>query len=205
MQTIRQKTRQVLRAHAMSVSILTTIGIVVALVMWRQGGFRHANPGASWGSDIAILIGLVGLAFSTACLVITDSYHHLLPHLIVVPAAAFTLVMMILTWLTGGAGSAVLWGVVMGLAVGGALFVLALIPGAGLGGGDVKLAALLATVVGWLNPSALFLALLSALVAAALYAIVLIALHKGTLKTSIPLGPFLIVGAWAALGLGTLS
>ncbi|OHV69820.1 hypothetical protein BCD48_34660 [Pseudofrankia sp. BMG5.36] len=82
------------------------------------------------------------------------------------------------------------------LAVFGTMY---LIPGGGLGRGDVKLAGLLGAALGWLGPSTVLLGLLTGLVIAGLYAGVLLATRRATRSDPIAYGPHLLLGAFVAI------
>jgi leader peptidase (prepilin peptidase)/N-methyltransferase len=77
--------------------------------------------------------------------------------------------------------------------------VLALLPRANLGFGDVKLAGLLGLLLGWLGwPAVLLGALLPHLLNGPV-AVVLLLSRKVRRDTEIPLGPALLAGAWLAV------
>jgi leader peptidase (prepilin peptidase)/N-methyltransferase len=65
---------------------------------------------------------------------------------------------------------------------------------AGLGMGDVKLIAGIALVLGWFNPLLPAVAILVAFVAAGATSLVLLALRKTRMGSSIALGPYLLFG-----------
>ncbi|HVU12889.1 MAG TPA: prepilin peptidase, partial [Phototrophicaceae bacterium] len=87
--------------------------------------------------------------------------------------------------------------ILLGLLFAFATFFLAslLVPG-GLGGGDVKLAALIGAVLGF--PLVLGALIVGAL-ASAVTIVVLITIFRRTLKDSIPYAPFLCLGVLAIL------
>jgi leader peptidase (prepilin peptidase) / N-methyltransferase len=133
-------------------------------------------------------------AFFVAVLAVlsaVDIAERRLPNRIVLPAAAVVLTAQTvlfpdraLEWTLAAAGAALV------------LLVAALAHPAGLGMGDVKLALLLGAALG----SAVMSAFLVAFFAAALYAVVLLA--RGGLaarRQTIPLGPFLALGAVTTL------
>lgn len=69
-----------------------------------------------------------------------------------------------------------------------------LAPGA-IGWGDVKLAGVLGLYLGWLGASAWWLGTLAGFVIGGLYAIVLLITRRGSRKSEIPFGPFMLAGA----------
>ncbi len=88
-------------------------------------------------------------------------------------------------------------GVLMGLLIGGFFWGLIIITkGKGMGGGDVKLGALMGLVLGF--PGSL-LALMLAFLSGAIFSIGLIILGKKHFGQSIPFGPFLVLGSLIAL------
>ena len=65
--------------------------------------------------------------------------------------------------------------------------------------GDVKLAAMLGLNHGYYSLSSLFLATLLTFVAATCWVFGGVAARKLTLKSAVPFGPFMILGAFAVL------
>lgn len=77
--------------------------------------------------------------------------------------------------------------------------VLALLPGARLGFGDVKLAAALGLPLGWLGWSALGYGLLLPHLLNGLVVLALLAARRVRRDTALPFGPALLAGAWLAV------
>jgi leader peptidase (prepilin peptidase) / N-methyltransferase len=71
-------------------------------------------------------------------------------------------------------------------------------PGA-IGWGDVKLSGVLGLYLGWLGLAAWWLGTLAGFVFGGLYAVVLLATRRGSRKTEIPFGPFMLAGALAGI------
>lgn len=84
-------------------------------------------------------------------------------------------------------------------ALGGAYLVLALLPGAGLGFGDVKLAALLGMLLGWLGWGAVLLGAVLPHVINGPVAVALLVSGRAGRRTALPLGPALLAGALLAV------
>lgn len=118
-----------------------------------------------------------------------DLEHRIIPNRIVLPATAVVLVANTmrdpsLEWLAAGAGAFTF------------LLVAALIYPAGMGMGDVKLAALMGVALGKTVP----VALMAGMVAAMIPSLVLFARHGAKArKMGIPFGPFLAIGSVVAL------
>jgi leader peptidase (prepilin peptidase)/N-methyltransferase len=86
---------------------------------------------------------------------------------------------------------------VLGIAIGGGIFlVIILVSGGGMGGGDMKLGAMLGAFLGW---KITLLSLLVAVVLGGVMAIALLSMGTKGRKDPIPFGPFLAAGG--AIGL----
>lgn len=99
--------------------------------------------------DIAVVVAHLGLAGVGIWLLSIDARTHRLPNRIVLPALAAALVLVgidgLATQRTGG-----LIGALAGMLIlGGFYAVLRGVSRGGIGGGDVKLAALIGVVLGW--------------------------------------------------------
>ncbi|MEW2133201.1 prepilin peptidase [Streptomyces sp. NPDC005435] len=146
----------------------------------------------------AALVFTAGLLALAAC----DAEQFLLPRRLIYPTL----------WLTAGcllAAAAVTgqWhrlGVTAACGVGAFAVFLALhrVRPAWLGFGDVRLAGLLGTGLGWLGPWYLVFALLAGSAAGLLVGLVLMAAGRATRRTRLPFGMFLAAGAVAALLVG---
>ena len=85
----------------------------------------------------------------------------------------------------------------IGIAVGGGIFlVIILVSGGGMGGGDMKLGAMLGAFLGWKLG---LLALLLGVLAGGAVAVVLLLLGRKGRKEAIPFGPYLALGGAVAL------
>jgi leader peptidase (prepilin peptidase)/N-methyltransferase len=80
-----------------------------------------------------------------------------------------------------------------------AYLVLALVYPAGLGLGDVKLAASLGLLLGWLGWAAAVVGLLAAFVVGGVVGVVLLALRRATRRSAVPFGPSMLLGALVAV------
>jgi leader peptidase (prepilin peptidase)/N-methyltransferase len=150
--------------------------------------FSLAYLQIGWRPDL--LLALVLLA---ALVVITaiDLEHQLIPDRITLPGIVVGFLGSVLLGRSSGLNSLV--GIVVG---GGAFFLIIVLSGGGMGGGDMKLGAMLGAFLGWkLLLLGLFLAsFLGGAVAAAL----LVAGRKGR-KDPLPFGPFLAFGGAVSL------
>ncbi|MHA7306321.1 prepilin peptidase [Arthrobacter sp. TMN-49] len=155
-------------------------------------------PIAFW---LVVAAGLYYLVMATWLSVI-DIKHQLLPNRIVFPSAAIAGVLLLSASLfmhdAGTAlrtllGGTVLWVVYV---------VLRLVSPSSMGYGDVKLAFVLGLYLGFIGWSAVLWGTFLAFVLGALWGLALMVTKKGTGKTQIPFGPFMLAGALILLVVG---
>ncbi|MCP2045960.1 UNVERIFIED_ORG: leader peptidase (prepilin peptidase)/N-methyltransferase [Paenarthrobacter nicotinovorans] len=146
-------------------------------------------------------------------LTVIDVRSHLLPNRIVLPsygvAGGLLLAAAIVASLPGNAtreaASAALLGVPGLAAVTGAVvlwffyFVLRFIHPPGMGFGDVKLAGVLGLYLGYLGWSHIFAGTFVAFLLGGLWSLFILAARRGTLRSAIPFGPFMLAGAAVAM------
>jgi len=146
------------------------------------------------GSAVGIALGILTVLLVVPSALI-DLEHRVIPNRITAPAAVLALVLGLALDPSGEPGR-----LLAGAAAGGFLLVAALAYPAGMGMGDVKLAAVLGLCLGAAVGPAILIALVSGVLLGAL-----IIARKGAAagrKTAIPFGPFLAVGALAAVFAG---
>lgn len=125
-----------------------------------------------------------------------------LPDLIVGPTFAAALVLLgsaAAVTGTDAAAADLLRALAAALALAGGYLVLALLPGANLGLGDVKLCAPLGLLLGWLGWDAVLLGALLPHLINGPVALALLLSRRAGRKTELPLGPALLVGALLAV------
>ncbi|MBX7442795.1 MULTISPECIES: A24 family peptidase [unclassified Arthrobacter] len=175
----------------------------------RLGDLWQYSPPAFW----LVLAACLYFAVMAVRLTIIDVRHHLLPNRIVFPAYAVAGVLLLaaaaVAWAspvqapvdsTAGilavpalrilAGAGILWLF---------YFILRFIYPAGMGFGDVKLAGVLGLYLGYLGWGHLFAGTFLAFLLGGLWSLALLAARRGTLKSSIPFGPFMLAGTAAAM------
>ncbi len=143
---------------------------------------------------MVIKFGLTGksiiyAALGAALIVLSaiDLEHQILPDVITLPVLAIGLILALLSWLPVPKKEAVI-GLLTG---GGLLYFLAVISRGGMGGGDIKLAALMGVYLGW---KALLVAMFLGVTLGGLVGIGLIVFGGKSRKDKIPFGPFLALG-----------
>jgi leader peptidase (prepilin peptidase)/N-methyltransferase len=163
----------------------------VALGQWAMGD--SIDPLL----PLLLVLGSAGVA-----LTLIDVDHHRLPDVIVLPLYPVTLVGLIFAglmsddWpLTSTAIGAGAWL----LLIGGLWFVTG---GRGMGFGDVKVAPILGATLGWIGVGSALVGLLAAFLLGGLFGIGLLITGRAGRKARMPFGPFLFLGALAALFTG---
>jgi leader peptidase (prepilin peptidase)/N-methyltransferase len=180
-------------------------------VIQRLGELGEANSLAFW----LVIAACAYFAVLAVRLTLIDVRHHLLPNRIVFPAYAVAGVLLL-----GAAASSAILGVdpaaspeggaglfgVPGLRVlagGGVLwlfyFLLRAAYPPGMGFGDVKLAGVLGMYLGFLSWPHVLAGTFGAFLFGGLWSLGLLAVRRGTLKSSIPFGPFMLAGTAAAM------
>jgi leader peptidase (prepilin peptidase) / N-methyltransferase len=134
----------------------------------------------------ATLVVLIGAA-------LVDVVEHRLPNALVALAAVPVLVAVALAWTPDVTSGALAGAAVMGVP----LLATHLVSPAGMGFGDVKAGAVVGASLGLVEPQLAALGLVTGLAGAAAWGVLL-------RRRRIPLGPGLVGGALAALGLGRL-
>lgn len=153
---------------------------VLLVVVWT----RYA-PGGNWP---ALAAGAVfSLSLLSVCVIDLD--HRIIPNAITYPGLLVGLLLAALQGKIVAAAAAA--------AGAGAFFLLiALVSRGGMGGGDVKLAAMMGAYLGW---PGIAVGLLVGFVGGAAAGLVLIAAGRRSRKDAIPFGPALAVGGVVAL------
>lgn len=144
-------------------------------------------------------IALIGIG---GWLIVIDARTHRLPNRIVLPTLACLIVLAVTDAVATGQGAALVRALIGMVILGGFYAVLRGMSRAGMGGGDVKLAAVIGLVLGWHGWQSLAIGAASAFVLGALYALVLILLRRADGATRIAFGPWMIAGALLGVVLG---
>ncbi|MEU6983062.1 prepilin peptidase [Streptomyces sp. NPDC046324] len=145
------------------------------------------------------------LAPFAVLLATVDARVRRLPDPLTLPLAAATPLLLLGAELLPYDAGSWLHALLGGLALGAGYFVLFLIRPGGMGLGDVKLALSLGAALGWYGWGILFVGTFAAFLAGSLYGLGLVLARRGSRKSAIPFGPFMIGGALVGLLLGALS
>lgn len=187
------------------------------------GGYRIPEdeaehpPGAAWwtGPLTGLLAGVATwavqdlggwaalppyllFAWLTTGLTWIDLDVHRLPVGLVVPTAWWLAALLVVA--TVATGEPRWQGALIGVLVMGGFYVLlSLLPGGGVGGGDVRLAPVIGAVLGWLSVAHLLIGMAAGFLIGGLGAMVLLVLGRAGRKTHIAYGPAMCLGAWVAI------
>ncbi|MFF8591132.1 prepilin peptidase [Streptomyces sp. NPDC015220] len=177
-------------AYGPSTPVAAAVTASVCAALAAAGGPRPEVAVWLLAAPVGVLLALVDLRV------------HRLPDVLTLPLAAVTAVLLGLAALLPAAGGSWPSALLGGLALGAAYFVLFLVNPSGMGFGDVKLALPLGAALGWYGWPDVVLGGAAGLLYGACYGLGLVALRRAGRKSAIPLGPFMLGGAFTGLLLG---
>jgi leader peptidase (prepilin peptidase)/N-methyltransferase len=137
--------------------------------------------------------GMIFTLLATSLLIVSfiDLAYRIIPDVITLPGIIAGLLASTLVT-SVGLGSALL-----GAFIGGGLFLLiAIVSRGGMGGGDIKLTAMIGAFLGW---QGVFVTIFLAALSGAVSGLFLMIIKKKGRKDALPFGPFLAIGALLAL------
>ena len=179
------------------------------------------RPGLAWRSAVvsaacaALLASATGPDWSLLWLVpmtpvavalsVIDWHTKLLPRVVVLPATLAAILVVTAVGLATDQREALVRALVVMVVARSFFWVLWFVRSAGMGFGDVRLAAPVGLVLGWVGWDALLIGLWTGFVVFALLALVLAVVRRdrAMLKKSFPFGPFMVIGALVGLVWGT--
>lgn len=179
-------------------------GVAFTAVAWwwlaRGAASEHGQA-----ATILLLVALLYLAAVSISLALIDLDTFRLPNAIVLPSLVVLLVLFVAASACATDGS--LWWPLARATIGAlalALFYAALWffwPG-GMGLGDVKLAAVLGLMLAWFGWGTLVVGAFAAFVFGGVYGVALMLAGRGSRRSRIPFGPWMILGAWFGIFVG---
>jgi leader peptidase (prepilin peptidase)/N-methyltransferase len=167
-------------------------------VLAGLGAGLGALAGATAGWT-ALLPALVWLEFSLAVLFVVDIEHHRLPNRLVFATDAGAIALLALAAGVRDEWHAALRALEGAAAVFGVLIVLCLISPKAFGYGDVKLGGLLGGYLGWYGWFYVYYGIFAGFLLGAVVGVGMILARRGGLKSQLPFGPSMIVGALVVL------
>jgi leader peptidase (prepilin peptidase)/N-methyltransferase len=181
---------------------LGTAAFFVVVGFYFAGSIAVTQPGRVAIANGVSLVAFLYLGAISVALAIIDVETHTLPNRIVMPAyivgAALLTGSSIISGdfaplLRAGIGLAALWA---------AYALMRIAYPKGMGFGDVKLAGVLGLYLGWSGWGALVVGSFGAFVLGGVFGIGVILLRRGTRKSGIPFGPWMLAGAWLGILFG---
>ena len=153
------------------------------------------------GASLEILPLLI-LAILTMPLALTDIAAQRLPNALTYAGILAGIAASVLISIAQVSARAFTFSLLLAFISGLAFLTLNLLSRGGMGMGDVKLAAMLGTLLSPFGWSTLGAGFIIAFFLAATIGLLLLASKKATRKTLIPFGPYMLLGAWLAIGIG---
>ena len=191
-------------------SIAVYDNIPVLSFLWLRGRCRYCRQPISWryplvelsnGAGYTLLLWRYGMEWTTivyaalfsSLLVITfiDLDHQIIPDRITLPGMVIGLIAA--AWVLPHGLKNGLAGLLLG---GGMFYAIALLSRGGMGGGDIKMIAMVGAFLGW---KAVLLTTFLGAMTGSLIGMFLILFHGKNRKTPVPFGPFLSLGALISL------
>ncbi len=169
----------------------TAVTAVIAVVLGALAG-----AAAGWS---ALLPAFLVLALAGTALTVIDVEHHRLPRRLVLPAAVGALVLLALAAAVRDDWPAYLRAVEGGLAAFAVLFTIWFVAPRSFGRGDVDLGGILGAYLGYSGWLAVYYGIFGGFVLGTVVSIALLATRRASLKTALPFGPMLLLGALIVL------
>ncbi|MEH0108728.1 A24 family peptidase [Tersicoccus sp. MR15.9] len=159
--------------------------LVFGALTWRFG----VTPELA----LYLFVATIGVALAAI-----DLRHRLLPNAVVMPALGVVAVLVLAAAVAGADGGAAIRAVVGAVLLFVLYLVLALINPAGLGMGDVKLAALLGLALAFDGWTTLMTGAFLGFAVGAVISVGVLLTRRGGLRSSFPFGPAMLAGALVA-------
>jgi leader peptidase (prepilin peptidase) / N-methyltransferase len=163
----------------------TLAAATIAALAWRAPSWWLL---AAW-----CWVGMLGLALALVDVAVKG-----LPDQLVAAAALAALAALSIETLTSAPSTAVVRAILTAGGLTVIYLVLVLLPGAGLGAGDAKLAVPIGLCLGYQSVAAVVAATIAGTLLAAGYVTVMLARHRIRRHEAIPSGPFMLLGALLA-------
>ena len=152
---------------------------------------------------MALTLALLGFLTLSLPLALIDLRERRLPDRLVLPAYPSLGLLLFLAAIEEDAWPKLLGAFACSVWLFASYLLLRLINPAGLGGGDVKLAAPIGLLIGWFGWQSLWVATAATFIAAACFAVGLLLtqrlLERPAFSKNIAFGPFMLGGAWAVV------
>jgi leader peptidase (prepilin peptidase) / N-methyltransferase len=174
------------------VAVVELLAAAILGVLAWCAGFQVATIGLLWAALVALALALIDIAV------------HRLPDRLIAAALAGAALFFAAAAIASGDYRRLGIAVACGLGCGLVYFVIVFLTPRGMGLGDAKLAVLVGMTSGWFGTPTAILAIFVGILFAGLWAIGLLATRRVTRRDRIAYGPFMLLGALAAVILATI-
>lgn len=165
-------------------------------------GLLFAGATLRFVDELAVLPAFLALTTALVALSAVDLERFLLPNRILYPGWFLVAGLLVLAAVVDGDGTALRNAALGGAVAWGLFFVIHFVSPRGMGFGDVRLAGLVGTALGWLSLGHVFLGLFLGFLFSVLVSVPLLATRRRGRKDKIPFGPFLALGTMTAVYVG---
>lgn len=178
-------------------NLLLPLGAEVAYALYMSEIWSVSHE----GPVIGVLVALQLLCFVIFGFLLSkeDISSHRLPNRLVGYWLVASTLVIVGLGIARGDGLGIVQGVLGLVLLGGAYLLISVVSLGAMGMGDVKLAAVLGINLGYYSLASLFLATLVTFVLSTLWVLGGVIARRLTLKSAVPFGPFMIIGALAVL------
>ena len=179
---------------AVSLRVPPAATVLVTAALCGLTGLRF---GASWQLPAFLVLAVAG-----TLLAVVDVEHRLLPTRFLRPAFAAGAALLAVAAAAEGEWAALFRALLGSAVLYAGYLALAVVSPSGLGMGDVRFAAVLGLYLGWFGWDAVLVGAVAGVVVQAALALVLLAARRVGLRSSVPFGPAMLVGAALTIGWG---
>ncbi|MEU9830667.1 prepilin peptidase [Streptosporangium sp. NPDC048047] len=164
--------------------------------LWTGGAWSGGAPAAAQAAEFLALCWLAGVC---VVLAFVDAAVRRLPDRLTLAAGLGTGALLTVAAAAGDRWDDLLRAGLGGLALTAFYLLLFLVNPAGMGLGDVKLAAGLGVALGWLGWGVLVGGTFLGFLAGGVYGVALLVTRRAGRRSEIPFGPFMVLGTFAAI------
>lgn len=182
-----------------AVEALTGVVLAAWAALWwhRLPVLESPQP-----SDWVVLVAFGLFACAGIALTLIDLDTRLLPDVVVLPSTAVLAMLLALACVLGAPWSQFLHAVVGAAGLWAFYALVRFVRPDGMGGGDVKLAALVGLALGWTGWGALFVGVFATFVVGGAFAVGLLVVLRSGRRTAVPFGPWIVAGSWIGVAAG---
>ncbi len=180
------------------------VELATAVLFAAAAWWVIAKEPATLAGGILTFAAYAWFAAISIALTMIDLDTRRLPNTIVLPSLAVLAALLLATAIVTGDYAALLRAAIGGSALFAFYTLLGFIRPGAMGGGDIKLAAIVGLMLAWIGWGAFAVGAFAAFVLGGVIGIAIMLSRRGTRKTAIPFGPFMLIGAWIGIFAGTV-